>query len=140
VGEVLPSLLGILVCLGVIGLIIVLPIIALVRGRRVEELSRRLDELEDEVRRLRRQVRGQAGPETPATEPEPAEAVTEATPPESAPAGPPRRRSWPTIRPPDAVSLEQWIGRRGLGWAAVVLLLFATAFFLQMATSVRPPP
>jgi uncharacterized membrane protein len=29
--------------------------------------------------------------------------------------------------------VEAWIGRRGLGWAAVVLLLFATAFFLKYA-------
>jgi uncharacterized membrane protein len=32
-----------------------------------------------------------------------------------------------------AVDIESIIGRRGIGWAAVVLILFATAFFLKYA-------
>jgi uncharacterized membrane protein len=48
-----------------------------------------------------------------------------------APARP--RRSRAAAITPDAIALEEWIGRRGLGWAAVVLLLFAAAFFLKYA-------
>jgi uncharacterized membrane protein len=136
-GDIVVYLLGTACTLGVLGLVVVLPIIAIVRSRRVVELSRRLDELDGEVRRLRRLVRKRAGAEAPAAEPEPEpaerEAVTEAEPVEVVPAEPPRRRRLPLPRPPDAVSLEDWIGRRGLGWAAVVLLLFATAFFLKYA-------
>ena len=36
-------------------------------------------------------------------------------------------------RPIDAASLESVIGRRLLGWAAVALIVFATAFFLKYA-------
>jgi hypothetical protein len=35
----------------------------------------------------------------------------------------------PKVQRPDADILESWIGRQGFGWAAVILLLFATAFF-----------
>jgi uncharacterized membrane protein len=42
----------------------------------------------------------------------------------------PARREQPAV---DAFDLEDWIGRRGLGWVAVILLLFATAFFLKYA-------
>src|SRR5690349_4779806 len=128
-GEIIPYLFGLTCGLGLIGLTIVLPIVAFVRSRRVEELAGRLDDLEDEVRRLRRLVRRRAA-EAPAAEAEPeAEAVTPAEPAEALPAEPPApRRRGPLFRPPDAISLEDWLGRRGLGWAAVVLLLFATAF------------
>jgi uncharacterized membrane protein len=34
---------------------------------------------------------------------------------------------------PDARTIEAWIGARALGWVAVLLLLFATAFFLKYA-------
>jgi uncharacterized membrane protein len=37
------------------------------------------------------------------------------------------------VRAPDAAALESWIGQKALGWAAVVLLLFATGFFLKHA-------
>ena len=33
----------------------------------------------------------------------------------------------------DAASIEAWLGQRGLGWAACLLLLFAVAFFLKYA-------
>lgn len=136
-GDIIAYLLGAACVLGLLCLTVVLPIIAFVRSRRVVELSRRLAELDDEVRRLRRLVRKRAGAEAPTAEPEPeaaeSEAVTEAEPAPVVPVEPPRRRRVPLPLPPDAVSLEDWIGRRGLGWAAVVLLLFATAFFLKYA-------
>ena len=41
----------------------------------------------------------------------------------------------PPIHAPhhDAISWEDLIGRKALGWVAVVVLLFATAFFLRYA-------
>jgi len=134
-GEIIAALFGIALFLGVVGVSVVLPIIAFVRSRRVVQLDRRLDDLEDEVRRLRRLVRKKADAEAPpevAPEPEPAESVNVAEVHEVLPAAP-RRRRGPLFQPADAVTLEDWIGRRGLGWAAVVLLLFATAFFLKYA-------
>jgi uncharacterized membrane protein len=134
--EIVWFLFGVAVFLGFVAAVFVLPIIAFVRSRRVAELSQRLDELDDEVRRLRRQVRRLREAEEPPAEEEAEPAtvtpveVTEQ--PEARPAEP-RRRRGPLLRPPDAISLEDWIGRRGLGWAAVVLLLFATAFFLKYA-------
>src|SRR5712664_3853426 len=59
------------------------------------------------------------------------------TPPPPAPQAPPIPTA-PTLppiptRPIDAEKLESIIGRRWLGWAAVALILFATAFFLKHA-------
>jgi uncharacterized membrane protein len=137
VGELFWVFLVGAIVLGFVALVFVLPLMAFVRSGRIVALSQRLDELEDEVRRLRRQVRRRAA-EAPAAEetptPAPAEPVSEAQPADVLPAEEPRpsrRRTLPL--PTDAVSLEDWIGRRGLGWAAVVLLLFATAFFLKYA-------
>jgi uncharacterized membrane protein len=39
----------------------------------------------------------------------------------------------PLVQPISAYQLESLIGRRGVGWVAVVLILFATAFFLKYA-------
>src|SRR5439155_10606672 len=98
---------------------VVLLIIALARTARIAELSSRLDRLEKEVR----QAGGAASKE------EAAEAGTSALPRASA-AQPPRRMARPKL---EAEHLESWIGRRALGWVAVVLLLFAVAFFLKYA-------
>ena len=38
-----------------------------------------------------------------------------------------------TERPLRAIDIESMIGRRWIGWAAIVLILFATAFFLKYA-------
>ncbi len=45
----------------------------------------------------------------------------------------PAPRPLPSSKQTDAALLEDWLGRRGLGWTAVVLLLFATAFFIKYA-------
>jgi uncharacterized membrane protein len=135
-GEILIGLIGFVLFLGFLAALLVLPIIAFVRSRRIGELTRRLEDLEDDVRRLRRLVRKKAEAETPvevAPEPEAAEPVNVTEAPEVLPAEPQRRRRSPLFQPANAVTLEDWIGRRGLGWAAVVLLLFATAFFLKYA-------
>src|SRR5262249_56669231 len=66
------------------------------------------------------------------------EAIPEALPAEPHPR--PRRLEGETVAPEplrqpvvDAAGLEAWIGRRGRGWVAVGLLLFAAAFFLKYA-------
>ena len=47
----------------------------------------------------------------------------------------PRRRRPPTPPPSPfaGIDLEAWIGKRRLGWIAVLLLFFATAFFIKYA-------
>jgi uncharacterized membrane protein len=139
--EVLALLFG-LVVFGVLGAIIVLPIIAFVRTQRIAALDRRVQELEQEVRRLRRAYReppaaeGMAEvelvePERPSRQWEVREAIA-AEAPRPSPPPPPARRTR-LISSPDAATLESWLGQKGLGWAAVVLLLFATGFFLKYA-------
>jgi uncharacterized membrane protein len=112
--------------------IILLPILALIRTGRIRELASRLGALEDEVARLRRMLRRREEAEAPEPERPTAEAVAPAELPEALPVTPPARRRRVLV-PEDTAWLEEWIGRRGLGWAAVVLLLFATAFFLKYA-------
>jgi uncharacterized membrane protein len=117
--------------------VLVLPIIALIRTNRIQDLRRRLEELETEVAELRRlppRPTEAAPPPVPAA-PEammdvlPAEPAPAApTPPQPAPAPAPAATATDSLR-----DLEDWIGRRGLGWVAVILLLFAAAFFLKYA-------
>lgn len=128
--ETILSLLGLLVVLVLLACIFGLPIFAAVRAY---QLGRRLDQLEREVRRLRRDAaerrervveveKAAIAEQVPilatADEVVPAEPVEPI--PEAAPSG------------LDLSRLEEWIGARGLGWAAVVLLLFAAAFFLKV--------
>jgi uncharacterized membrane protein len=132
--EIFWYLFGLVLLLAFVAAVFVLPLVAYIRSRRVVALSERLDELDEEVRRLRRQVRRLREAEEPAGEPEAAaEPPVEVTPLPGVEPAEPRRRRFPRVPKPDAISLEDWIGRRGLGWAAVVLLLFATAFFLKYA-------
>lgn len=53
--------------------------------------------------------------------------------PQSQPGPPPPVPTPPPARTINARELESIIGRRWLGWAAVALILFATAFFLKYA-------
>ena len=120
----------ILLLLGVIVCAFVLPIIALVRTHRIAELEHRLAAVEQALRR--------GGGSTPPTEIVP----PDVEPIQDAPSPTARR---PVIALPslpvqpqhkaatDAAALEAWVGRRGLGWASAVLLLFATAFFIKYA-------
>ncbi len=119
-----------LLVLALLAGLLILPIIALVRTNRIQDLIGRVERLEWEVRRLR-SVAAHLAPAEPA--PLPATAVTEEPIPEARPVP---REELPTARPaPPARTgfpgIEEWLGVRGLGWVAVVLLLFATAFFLQ---------
>src|SRR5438270_8089714 len=157
-------LLGALLLVGFFFITLILPIVALLRTRRIAQLAARLDRLEQGMRprtamgaqteqplaagsaqqladlstrleRLEILVR-----QTPAAVPRPTERVLEPIVEVMAPTRPEPRRA--AHQPPveeapsmgiDAAALENWIGRRGLGWIAVVLLLFATAFFLKYA-------
>jgi uncharacterized membrane protein len=102
---------------------LVLPIVALVitikTRRRVEHLEAALA-----GRRLFVEPGREARPEQPRPEP--------LAPP---PTPPPIRAE--SLPPPstslNAFEIESLIGRRGVGWVAVILILFATAFFLKYA-------
>lgn len=124
--EILPFLASTLCFLPLLIVSVVLSLVALVRTRRVMDLAVHVKDLQREVARLRH-------PATPSPEPPAAEGIVAAFP-EARPrevARPRSRLALPALA--DAVSLEEWLGRRGLGWAAVVLLLFAAAFFIKHA-------
>ncbi len=129
-GEVILGLLGILLVLGFVGCTIVLPIVAWLRTRAITEIRARLDRLERDFHRSRRADREAAPPAgavPPSTEqPIPPSAI------EVLPTRQPRVSPVAPFPPGvDTATLEAWIGGRGLGWVAVVLLLFAAAFFLK---------
>lgn len=118
-------------------LAIVLPIIALVRANRIGQLTVRLDRMERELSR----IRGTEAREALVAEaPDAGDEVT-AIPevPDTLPVGPAMPIRGPTPRhetappAPETEEIESWIGRRALGWVAVVLLLLATAFFIKHA-------
>jgi len=109
---------------------IVLPIVAIVISVKTR---RRLEALEAAL--AGRPVVVASGPPEPVRAPPPPEPVVQPPPPitpEPPPPPPPPRVS-PRGKSLDAFELESLIGRRGVGWVAVVLILFATAFFLKYA-------
>lgn len=133
--EAILALLGLLLILALLGCVFGLPIFAAIRAYQV---GRRLDQLEREVRRLRHDVASTG--ERAADDVQVAiaaqvpvvAAVAETVPTEPIPVEPVEP---PTKAPPaglDLSRLEEWIGARGLGWAAVILVLFAAAFFLKV--------
>ena len=123
--ELLLGLLAILV----LSFMILGPLAALILGavllRRVRDLGERVARLETAART--------AGGTTAPSGPEPfvdAEIVLGRpmpSPQQAVSSAPPQRPS------PPAIQWEMLIGRQGLGWVAVVLLLFGTAFFLRYA-------
>jgi uncharacterized membrane protein len=118
VASLLAGLLVLGVFLGLFFWFFVLPALLLGRVRR---LDRRVAELE-------RTLRGHPPPVVPTpAAPEPSPAPAEELP-VALPVEEPERP-----RPAWTFHLESWIGARGLGWLAVVLLLFAAAFFLKYA-------
>jgi uncharacterized membrane protein len=127
--EPIVTLLGTLLILAVIVLFFVLPILAGTRARELDLLRARLDRLERELDLLRRGAvpAPSAAVETPAAQTPPPRLVDVLT---ALPAARPRAAG---PAGPDAAAVEAWVGRQGLGWTAVVLLLFATAFFLKYA-------
>ncbi len=136
--EPLAILLGLAVLAAIVVVVVVLPILVVLHGRRIAQLRARLERLERQ--------QGTAGPwqELPAVAPRPppaAEPAIEVV--EAEELAEPRVVGRPVSPPPlspaeaaagplaPAESWEAWIGRRGLGWIAVVLMLLATAFFLK---------
>jgi len=127
VEELLLGLLGILLFAVVVLLPIATLVLVIVLFRRVGDLGRRLACLEAETRSVRND-------RSPADTSEVVEATVIASPEEgrsSASVPPPPVPVSPPLRP--AINWELLIGRKGLGWVAVVLLLFGTAFFLRYA-------
>ncbi|HLJ45072.1 MAG TPA: DUF2339 domain-containing protein [Bryobacteraceae bacterium] len=107
---------------------IVLPIVAIVRTRRIRQLELRLSGVEAALLRFMEQ---RAAIPEPATEEQPIPApppVEEVTAPE-----PPPLPLTPPPPLPAAQPLEAVIGQKWVGWIAVVLILFAVAFFLKYA-------
>src|SRR5512145_1035544 len=129
--------------------ILVLPIVAVILSiltrRKLNQLLARIEaahgltdaeranttsiaQLEARIRRLEEIVSGR-----PAVAPEvvtPPPVITQPEPTSQAPPPPPPIEPTRTL---SATDLESMIGRRWVGWAAVLLILFATAFFLKYA-------
>ncbi|HLJ94289.1 MAG TPA: DUF2339 domain-containing protein [Gemmataceae bacterium] len=130
--EIVGTVVVVGLVLAILGCTIVLPILALVRTRQIKRLADRLERLEQEVRRLGHGAQEEPIPVAiPATSATPAE--REAVPAAAAASSPGRGRWTGPVHWTPPENLETWIGRRGLGWVAVVLLLFAAAFFLKYA-------
>jgi uncharacterized membrane protein len=136
--EMILSLIGLLIMAVVLAVVVALPILALTQFFQIKQ---RLQTLEREVRQLRKKASAAAGP-TLATEEQGAEAevvpIVELAPQPAEPAEPRHERKRrhepdPVRTEPDWARLEAWLGMRGLGWAAVVLLLFTGGFFLKLA-------
>lgn len=109
-------------------------------------LAGMVQQLTIRVARLEDALSGElARPSAPSGEPEPEPRVSPPIPPQPPPPVAQIPRPSPSIsaappmpspirtRPIDAERLESIVGRRWLGWAAVVLILLATAFFLKYA-------
>jgi len=111
----------VLLLIAVVLTAIVLPLVAIVLSvtsrRRISRLENRIDRLEAML-------------VTHPTVPSAVEVKPEPTPPPPPPEPPPPPPRPATI---NAAQLESVIGRRWVGWAAVVVILFATAFFLKYA-------
>ena len=116
--------------LAVLIAVIAMPILALVFS---VASRKRISRLEASIARLEAMLAGTAPPRRePRPEPAPAPAPAPAPEPEPGPSPPP-----PPVAPPapflNADQIESIIGRRWVGWIAISLILFATAFFLKYA-------
>lgn len=129
------SLFIILFMIAVLIAVIVMPILALVFSvasrKSVSRLAARIDRLEATLAAHSIfPAQGTAPRPQPRPEPPPPR-------PEPEPATPPEPGSPPPITTPspafNAQQLESLIGRRWIGWIAISLILFATAFFLKYA-------
>ena len=114
----------VLLLLAVLLSAIILPILAiivtLISRKRISRLEARIDELQTRL----------SGPRVVET------TQTTAAPPEPEvpPPGPtPPVSTTPAATPFSAYQIESMIGRRWVGWVAISLILFATAFFLKYA-------
>lgn len=106
---------------------LVMSIVALVRSNRVADLTRRIADLEAAIRPST--VPALARPKEPIAE----EPVAQA---EIVPEPEPATAPWELPAPIGAQKPIDWellIGRKALGWVAVVVFLFAAAFFIRYA-------
>ncbi len=144
-GEILVAILIVLALLGMILSAFVLGIVSFARLGRVKRLSERIDRLEAAVRELAERPTPEAPPPEPVeqepaekepVEEEPVEAELVEGPAEFRPEVPlPAPEPMPLL-PEAAREPIQWellVGRKALGWIAVVSLIFAAAFFLRYA-------
>jgi hypothetical protein len=116
--------------------VVIVIVLAVQRNQELAGFNARLRELEREVARLRRRQGSAAPLEEEPPFAIPVDEVTNRTvvrEPGAAESSRPPPHPVAHLQGPDAATLESWIGRQGFGWAAVVLLLFATAFFLKYA-------
>src|SRR5437016_5306846 len=120
------QILATLCSLAVGATLIIVPILALVL---LLQTRQRLGILEREVARLRQKVAAAPVEVVEAIPVEEVGAVSEKR-------IEPKRRLRPVLpiaaAAPDWSKLEAWLGVRALGWAAVVLLVFAGAYFLKI--------
>jgi len=126
-----------LILIAVLASAIVLPIIAIILAastrRKITRLEWRANRLEQTL--AAHSIFPKAAQPEPQRETSPAEPVP--PPPQPvAPEPPPppvTAPSAPPVTPFSAYQLESMIGRRWIGWVAVILIIFATAFFLKYA-------
>lgn len=129
--------------LAVIGLLVVavlvaspiLALVAFVRARRIDELAGRINRLETALRSLAA---------APGAEVRPTAPLAPAPAPIARPLGTVEVAADATVVESPAMSAESnligWeflIGRKALGWTAVVVLIFATGFFMRYAFANR---
>ncbi|MGA2033370.1 MAG: DUF2339 domain-containing protein [Thermoguttaceae bacterium] len=129
--EIFAIALGILLFAWLLASLLCLPVLVVILARRLAAFETRLRRLEQPAAAPRAEepavstigreeaVSALVVPDVPAAQPE--STLVPSSP--SVPAGAP-------IESLD-VAWEAWLGRRALGWVAVVLLLFAAAFFLK---------
>ena len=121
----------------VLGLLVVLPLVAIWRTRRIVVLERRVAGLEAALLRVMQAPPAPAVQPTPLfDEPEAAAPVVE--PPVGGAPMRPAEAAAPietpeTIETPQAPKLEEIIGERWLGWVGIAVLLFGAAFALKYA-------
>ncbi|MGO9095964.1 MAG: DUF2339 domain-containing protein [Bryobacteraceae bacterium] len=112
-----------------------LPIIAIVRTRKIRKLELRLAGLEAALLRVMRQQAGAEPPvpiQSPAAELPPPTEPAPPAPTEAAPPAPPEVPRLPEPSPPSE-HLETVVGRKWVGWIAVCLIFGAAAYFLKYA-------
>ena len=102
---------------------IVLPIVSLVISVKTR----------NRIARLEAALAGRPVVVEPEPDPHPAPPPSPPSPPPIAPEPPPQPTTPPRAPGLNAFEIESIIGRRGVGWVAIVLILFATAFFLKYA-------